>query len=84
MRLCTAALPRVVLCRNLTDSLQRLMQAEYGFAQEGDVATAVQGLGTAGAAGTDGVAQACRRAAMAHRLYCKRLLPRLKVSAHCS
>jgi hypothetical protein len=69
--------------RKLTDKLKLLMQPDKSFAEEGDVEGALQGFGpqTAAAvpAGLDGVTAACARAALAHRLYSRRLLPRLRV-----
>lgn len=75
----TLVVPVSLACRRLSHELQRLMKPKYGFAQEGDAETALNGFGTAGGIGTDGVAAACCRAASAHKLFNSRLLPRLQV-----
>lgn len=67
--------------RKLTDKLKLLMQPDKGFAEEGDVEGALQGFGPqATRPGLDGVTAACARAALAHRLFSRRLLSRLRVS----
>lgn len=67
--------------RKLTDKLKLLMQPDKGFAEEGDVEGALQGFAPqATRPGLDGVTAACARAALAHRLFSRRLLPRLRVS----
>lgn len=72
-----------VFCRRLSNELQRLMKPKYGFAQEGDAEAVLDGFGTAGGMGTDGVVAACCRAALAHKLFTSRLLPRLQVRIRC-
>lgn len=78
---CCPLLLYCCLCRKLSESLCRLFNPDAGFAAAGDEEAALHGLMQPGQqqGAADGVVRACFRAAMAHKLWRDRLLPRVKV-----